>query len=1104
MSVQRLLITTLLLMALVLPAGAPAALAQQPGPTATEGDTWLLPRAGFDATLNPAGMAPQPSGPGQFDPAGFAPMPGKRDPASDAVQTDDGLWMMPAEGATRLALPDVAPQASGGPDDFGYVFNSAPLNWIDASGGTNTGISASVDSAGPIAIGFPFKYYENTYSQLWVSRFGFLAFNNVNLFRSQSEIPNPSPPNDVIAPHWIPSYDSPNYVRYLRGGMAPNRWFVMEWNRQRSDCCSGDPAIDEFTFQVVLHENGDILFQYQDMRISGSYYCQASGIEDIIGSDGLSITQFCRPVASHQAVRITRPAPTARVRIFPQHYGAFFYPGETSNTRIPIRNTGELGTDTYNITLNSSWLTSLVHENGITALTDTNGDGIVDTGPIAQGATKIIIVKIWTGATAQVGNTNTATLTARSTRDSSVQKTATTRITVPAPFAQVYRDNADNAMSMMLVKPQAQAVRKATSDWHWGNDVAVAELPNHNLIYVWSKGRCLDDNCTRYGAEIEYTILNPYGETVRPVTRLVDHFGATVNTYDYSVAVAVAPDGRIGLVWYRYLWNSSTSQFNYNIYWAALNANGDLSAGPINVTNNSAWGAWSDLNIPRFFNPVITASGDGRFFLAWTREHQTSAGWIADIWYAVRNSSGGVVRDTTKLTNSTTGSTRLSYSLPTATHLAGNRALLAFSGYTYPPGRRDIYYAALGSDGGVQHPITRLTDGPWEWGPDAIQLPNGRAVVAWTGDAPANPGEQGWTGQYFNNENLAGNPVVTRTDPTIDFRWDLGSPAPGVNPDHFSVRWQGTITVPGGDYTFTMGSDDGSRLWIDGELVMDYWNTCCQYWNRKVTLSPGAHSVRMEMREIDGAAWAYLRWRDAESPLIKFAVLDANLNRVAGPTSVGSLGALTGNDYVSVTSDADNRAIFTWMDSNWNNRRNLYYALVDSNGAVVTPATIFQTSRANLPSIFTSYAGYGNTTFRWTPPAGVDSVLSAAPSVAGAPPDGLATPITVDLQGRGGSPATSVRLTATLDPRLSYVSDTSGVTPSVSGQTVTWSLPNLRLYDIRQFQINLRTTGGSLGNLLPVQLQLTSAEPDLTPGNNQTTVQVRVSQPVYLPLLIKQ
>ena len=68
---------------------------------------------------------------------------------------------------------------------------------------------------------------------------------------------------------------------------------------------------------------------------------------------------------------------------------------------------------------------------------------------------------------------------------------------------------------------------------------------------------------------------------------------------------------------------------------------------------------------------------------------------------------------------------------------------------------------------------------------------------------------------------------------------------------------------------------------------------------------------------------------------------------------------------------------------------------------------------------------------------------------------------------------------------------------------MTWNLPDLRLYDIRQFQLFLETTNAVLGDRLPVQLQLTSAEPDLTPANNQASVQVWVSKPVYLPVLLR-
>lgn len=83
----------------------------------------------------------------------------------------------------------------------------------------------------------------------------------------------------------------------------------------------------------------------------------------------------------------------------------------------------------------------------------------------------------------------------------------------------------------------------------------------------------------------------------------------------------------------------------------------------------------------------------------------------------------------------------------------------------------------------------------------------------------------GLRGQYFNNTSLSGSPVLTRTDATIDFEWGDGSPGAGVNADNFSVRWEGTLRVPtSGIYRFVAATDDGMRLRIHGQTLVDDWN----------------------------------------------------------------------------------------------------------------------------------------------------------------------------------------------------------------------------------------------------------------------------------------
>jgi hypothetical protein len=78
----------------------------------------------------------------------------------------------------------------------------------------------------------------------------------------------------------------------------------------------------------------------------------------------------------------------------------------------------------------------------------------------------------------------------------------------------------------------------------------------------------------------------------------------------------------------------------------------------------------------------------------------------------------------------------------------------------------------------------------------------------------------GLKGQYYNNTNLSGSPVLTRYE-EVNFSWGSSSPAAAGNADNFSARWSGTVTIPSaGAYTFQTPSDDGIRLWVNGSLVI--------------------------------------------------------------------------------------------------------------------------------------------------------------------------------------------------------------------------------------------------------------------------------------------
>ena len=132
--------------------------------------------------------------------------------------------------------------------------------------------------------------------------------------------------------------------------------------------------------------------------------------------------------------------------------------------------------------------------------------------------------------------------------------------------------------------------------------------------------------------------------------------------------------------------------------------------------------------------------------------------------------------------------------------------------------------------------------------------------------APASlPGP--WSGEYFDNVTLAAPPYVTRDDESINFNWNSGPPAGGMPINSFSVRWTGTFYFDEGTYRFYAKVDDGVRVYVDGERIIDGWRDGgLRTYTADRALAASDHTIQVEYYDRIQVARIYFWWKQLAGP----------------------------------------------------------------------------------------------------------------------------------------------------------------------------------------------------------------------------------------------
>ncbi len=136
----------------------------------------------------------------------------------------------------------------------------------------------------------------------------------------------------------------------------------------------------------------------------------------------------------------------------------------------------------------------------------------------------------------------------------------------------------------------------------------------------------------------------------------------------------------------------------------------------------------------------------------------------------------------------------------------------------------------------------------------------------------------GLTGEYWTNTpsaaftNLAFNvaPTLTRTDAVVNFNWNTTGPDPRIGQTVFTARWLGSVEPQYNEtYTFSVTADDGVRLWLNGQLLVDAWlDQAPTTYQGSITLkAQQLYNIRMDYYQGGGGAEASLAWSSPSTPL---------------------------------------------------------------------------------------------------------------------------------------------------------------------------------------------------------------------------------------------
>ena len=560
-----------------------------------------------------------------------------------------GLLMQPAQPARAQA-----PAPEGG---FGYSMGYVTYDWEELYGqagvsevqfaSDDDAVSCVPDQTGycaptPIPLGLDFPFFENTYSDVYVSINGVLLFGEppVNSYRLNDAIPRDFPPQNIIAIYWddlildaaAGAVYYKNYAAPCPVGNIASACTIIEYYQVLK---FGEEGSQPFNIEAILYANGDIRIGFQGLpQLTDE--CTV-GIEDDQGVTGHQFIYNQTGLAPTTMLQFTYPGVGYRVKAFPLVSGAFLNERQI-DLPFTLRNTGT-ETDTYTFSYAlmpgsqgtaDGWTFSFIDSNG----NPITGGLTLQPGLLSQ---QEIRLRITAPETAQRGDYAQAQINIQS--PNIAPYTIIRQTSVAAPFTLISLDTNRIQVHYQL---EHKTYRGPVFTGYTGGSVALAHQTEAIYLPYWTQlGVDLADNIY---INALIARLNVVGNNIGP-RPLYQHSQQTLGARDESTMLASIPDGLGAAVFLRRS-NPEWIAINY----ARLSLTGRALGDPIVLMDNDG------LNTRQLASPAVTVLPDNRFLVTWDYyDTNISDLSIGDIYYAVLNNDGSLAVPPTSLTSAVYG-----------------------------------------------------------------------------------------------------------------------------------------------------------------------------------------------------------------------------------------------------------------------------------------------------------------------------------------------------------------------------------------------------------------------------------------------------------------